>query len=326
MPESTASTPAEPETVDEVDTSTRGESPEPKRRRRGTRDPRTCALGDLYPFESHYLELGGPRMHYLDEGDGPPIVMLHGNPTWSFYYRELIKSLRECHRVVVPDHIGCGLSDKPLDYPYTLTTHIANLERLIDSLGLGDVTLAVHDWGGPIGFGWAARHPDRARRFIVFNSSAFLGPLPRRIDVCRWPVFGELFVQGLNGFVRAAFRMACVKRLPRAVRRGYVLPYDTIAHRVGILRFVRDIPADPGTASFDVIQEIDRTLPALADRPLIILWGARDFCFNDEFLHGWLLRFPQATAHCFPEAGHYVVEDALDLIRPELTRFLAVTR
>ena len=225
--------------------------------------PDLLGLGELYPFEPHYLDVGGPRMHYVDEGDGPPIVMLHGNPTWSFFYRELIKGLRDRYRVIVPDHIGCGLSEKPRAYRYTLSAHIANIERLIASLGLEDVTLAVHDWGGAIGFGWAMAHPGLVRGFIVLNTTAFLGPCPFRIRACRWPVFGEIVVRGLNVFARGAMHIACKKRerMTRRVKRGYLMPYDNFANRVAILRFVRDIPLSPGAPSYALVKEIEAALP-----------------------------------------------------------------
>jgi haloalkane dehalogenase len=281
-------------------------------------------ISRLYPFEPHYLDLGGPRMHYIDEGSGPAVVMLHGNPTWSFYYRELVRGLRDCYRVVAPDHIGCGLSDKPTDYPYTLATHIENISRLIDHLGLADVTLVVHDWGGAIGFGWAARYPERVGRFVVFNSAAFFGRTPWRIRICRWPIFGDLVVRGLNGFARAAVSMACKRpgRMTTETRRGYLAPYDSYAHRIAILRFVRDIPLDSGVPSFPVLQEIEAALPRFREHPMIIFWGAKDFCFNDVFLTGWMDRFPAATVHRYSDAGHYVVEDAYERILPALSGFL----
>ena len=196
------------------------------------------AIRHLYPFEPHHLDLGGVGMHYVDEGAGPPVVMLHGNPTWSFYYRELIAELRGRHRVIAPDHVGCGLSDKPQQYPYTLARHIENAERLFDHLGLDGITLAMHDWGGAIGFGLAARQPGRIRRFIVFNTAAFFGPVPLRIRLCRLAVLGPLMVRGLNAFARGAVRMACKNRarMTPEVRAGYLLPYDSYATRVALLR------------------------------------------------------------------------------------------
>jgi haloalkane dehalogenase len=283
-------------------------------------------VGELYPFSDHYLDVIGARMHYVDEGAGHPVVMLHGNPTWSFYYRELIKGLRDRYRVIAPDHVGCGLSDKPQDYPYTLSTHISNLERLMDHLQLDNVTLAVHDWGGPIGFGWAARHPDRVRGFIIFNTAAFPGGrIPLRIRICRWPILGDVLVRGLNGFARAALYMACCKRdrMTREVRNGYLFPYDSIAHRIATLCFVRDIPLDARAPSYPVLRQIEAALPLFRDRRMIILWGMRDFCFTPRFLDKWIARFPAAAVHRFDDAGHYVVEDAYERILPLIRDFPA---
>jgi len=275
-------------------------------------DLRLDPIRHLYPFRSRYFEIDRFRMHYIDEGSGPTIVMLHGNPTWSFYFRDLIKALRDRFRIIAPDHIGCGLSDKPQDYPYTLETHIRNVERLIEHLDLGDVTLAVHDWGGAIGFGWATRDPDRVSRFVVLNTAAFLGGrMPFRIRVCGWPLFGDLVVRGLNGFARAAIHMACARRgrMTPDVRRGYLLPYGSYADRVAILRFVRDIPTSPRVPSYAVVREIEQRLSLLRDRPMLICWGMKDFCFTERFLDQWIERFPNAEVHRFADAGHYVAED-----------------
>jgi haloalkane dehalogenase len=265
-------------------------------------------------------------MHYVDEGQGPVVLLLHGNPTWSFYYRELIKGLRDNYRVIAVDHVGCGLSDKPRSYPYTLATHIENLTRLIDHLGLDSVTLGVHDWGGPIGLGWAMKHLDRLSRLVIFNTAAFHGgEVPLRIRLCGWPVLGDFAVRTLNAFARAATFMATGKGtvLPRDVRRGYLFPYGGYRSRVAVLRFVRDIPQNVAHPSWKVIEEIESALPALADRPAIVFWGARDFCFNDDYLEQWRTRLPEATFHRFADAGHYVVEDAHQRILPLLRRFMA---
>jgi len=288
-------------------------------------DPRVAVLGDLYPFASHFVNLDGHRMHYLDEGDGSVVLMLHGNPSWSFYYRDLIKGLRDRYRVVVPDHVGCGLSDKPQDYSYRLATHISNVERLVDHLQLGDVTLAVHDWGGASGFGLAVRRYDLFRRFVVFNTAAFPGGrMPWRIGVCRIPVLGALAVRGLNGFAGGATFMACAnrERMTPAVKRGYLLPYDSYVHRVAVHRFVQDIPTRPWHASYDTLADIGAGLSALRDRPMTIFWGMKDFCFTPKFLDEWIARFPEAEVHRFADAGHYVVEDAHERILPALNTFL----
>lgn len=252
--------------------------------------------------------------------------MLHGNPTWSFYYRDLILGLRDRYRVIAPDHMGCGLSDKPQDYPYTLATHIDNVERLIDHLGLADFTLVVHDWGGAIGFGYAMRHAERVRRFVVFNTAAFLGRVPLRILACRTPLLGALAVRGLNAFAGAAVVMACKNRarMTPDVKRGYLLPYDSWANRVAVHRFVQDIPTRPSHPTFPLLREIETALPQFRDRPTLICWGMRDFCFNEAFLDGWIARFPDAEVHRFAEAGHYVVEDAGEAIVRWMKDFLAI--
>jgi pimeloyl-ACP methyl ester carboxylesterase len=285
-----------------------------------------ASLHRLFPFRPNYVDVDGARMHYVDEGAGRPIVMLHGNPTWSFYYRELVKGLRDVCRVIVPDHIGCGLSEKPQDYPYTLATHIENLDRLLSHVSPGEVTLALHDWGGAIGMGWAMRHPDLVRKLIVFNTAAFFfHRAPWRIRVCGWPLIGEVVVRGFNGFALGALRMAVARpeRLAREIRDGYLFPYSTWESRVAHLAFVRDIPHRPGAPSFGVLKRIEQALPQFQDRPTLICWGSQDFCFDAHALAGWTSRFPRAVVHCFQDAGHYVVEEAHERIVPLIRQFLA---
>ncbi|NIQ03820.1 MAG: alpha/beta fold hydrolase, partial [Nitrospinaceae bacterium] len=160
---------------------------------------------DLYPFESRFFEPGGHRMHYLDEGEGEPLLMLHGNPTWSFYYRNLIKGLKSQFRCVVPDHMGCGLSDKPQDYPYTLSQHIDNLESLVEHLKLDRLTLVMHDWGGAIGMGFAVRYPEMIKRLVIFNTAAFIADrIPFSINLCRQSTLGPLAILRFNLFAKLA--------------------------------------------------------------------------------------------------------------------------
>jgi haloalkane dehalogenase len=252
--------------------------------------------------------------------------MLHGNPTWSFYYRALIAGLRTTHRVIAPDHMGCGLSDKPQDYPYRLEQPIANLETLLDSLNLERLTLLLHDWGGAIGMGYALRHPERVKRFVIFNTAAFpFSQIPFRIALCKLPIVGALAVRGLNAFAGLAPSMACAKpeRMTPAVKAGYLAPYDSYAHRVAILRFVQDIPMSPAHPTYRLVEQIGRGLAAFKDHPMLIIWGERDWCFTTAFLAEWQRRFPQAGVHRIPDAGHYVVEDAHEHIIPWVREFFA---
>ena len=279
----------------------------------------------LYPFASQALELDGVRYHYVDEGQGEVLLLVHGNPTWSFYWRDLIGPLSRKYRVIAVDHIGCGLSDKPRDYPYTLAQHTENLTRLVDALDLRDVTLLAHDWGGAIGLGAAVAQRERFARFVLFNTAAFRSHrMPWRIRACRVPILGRLAVQGLNGFARAALRMAVChhERMTPAVRAGLLAPYDTWQHRQAIDRFVADIPMSPRHPSYATLLQVEQRLPRLADSPWMFIWGMRDWCFTPEFLERFLEFFPAAEVHRLADAGHYVVEDAHERIVPLVERFL----
>jgi pimeloyl-ACP methyl ester carboxylesterase len=279
----------------------------------------------LYPFESHWLNLNGLRYHYLDEGQGEPLLLVHGNPTWSFYWRELVVALRGKYRLIVPDHIGCGLSDKPQPYEYRLATHIDNLRRLIDHLRLEKLTLLAHDWGGAIGLGAAVAEQDRFRRFVLFNAAAYRSRrVPWRIRLCRTPLFGEWAVRGLNAFARAALTMAVARpeRMTPAVRAGLLAPYDSWANRIALHRFVMDIPLSPRHPSYAMLEAIERGLPTLRGRPTMFIWGMRDWCFTPHFLERFQEFFPDAEVHRLFDASHYVIEDAHERIVPLVERFL----
>jgi haloalkane dehalogenase len=286
-------------------------------------------LEEEYPFDSHFLDVDGPGLHYLDEGpidSDAPVLMVHGNPTWSFYFRKLVLAMRERRRVIVPDHIGCGLSDKPQKWPYTLEAHVENLARLVRRLDLENLTLLVHDWGGPIGFGMARLEPRRVGRLVVLNSAAFRSKrLPLRIRACRTPLLGSVAVRGLNLFARAATTMAVEKheRMTPAIKRGYLAPYADYAARVALWQFVQDIPLSPGHRSWDTLVAIEESLKDLADRPTCIVWGQRDWCFTPAFLEGWRERFPAAEVHRLEDAGHYVLEDAHEEALAHVEAFLA---
>jgi len=282
----------------------------------------------LRPFRSHWLNTAAGRCHFLDEGPAaaPALVMLHGNPTWSFYYRHLVSAFKNDYRVIVPDHMGCGLSDKPKTYAYTLAQHVKNLEALIAHLELKSFTLLMHDWGGAIGMGYATRHSGNVSRLVIFNTAAFFLPqCPLRIRVCRVPFLGALLVRGLNGFSRAAFHFATSQpeRFTETVRAGYLAPYTDWNSRVAVHAFVRDIPLEEDHPTRKTLDEIDGRLSTLASKPMLVIWGADDFCFTEkDFLPEWRRRFPDAEVHVLKDAGHYVVEDAHERIIPLLSDFL----
>ena len=291
-------------------------------------------LAKHYPFESHYLNLDGLKYHYLDEGSGPTVVMLHGNPSWSFYYRNLVLALRGSHRCIVPDHIGCGLSDKPGDerYDYTLPRRVDDLERLLDSLDLPQkLTLVVHDWGGMIGMAWAVRHPQRIERLVILNTGAFplpaSKPFPLSLRICRDSWLGTLLVRGFNAFSRGAATVGCKQNpMSAELQTLYQLPYDSWQNRIATLRFVQDIPLQPGDRNYELICSVAEGIQQFANLPMLICWGEQDFVFDRHFLAEWQRRFPLAELHSYPEAGHYILEDMQEEVVPIIADFIKITQ
>jgi haloalkane dehalogenase len=289
-----------------------------------------AAYRALYPFTSRWLDRGGLRLHYVDEGAGDPLVMVHGNPTWSFFFRDLIAEFCTAHRCVALDHIGCGLSDKPGDdgYEYTLERRVADLEALIAALDLDRITFIVHDWGGMIGLAAALRRWERVARVVVLNTAGFLLPAGRRLPPELWllrnvPALPALLVRGFNLFARSAARICSVNKLPPAVRAAYLGPYDSWDNRIATLRFVQDIPLRAGDPSYALAHWVDQNLYRLSERPLLICWGLRDFVFSPALLEEWQRRFPGAEVHPFEDAGHYILEDVGPQVIDRLRRFLS---
>lgn len=296
------------------------------RRRAEDRRATVASFAREYPFEGREFDLGGVVYHYLDEGprDGAPLLFVHGNPTWSFHWRNAIGAFRDRHRCIAVDHVGCGLSDKPARYPYRLAQHVENLERLVLSLDLRRITLVAHDWGGPIGLGFASRHLDRVARVVLLNTSVFTGArAPWRIRACRAPGLGALAVRGFNAFAGLATVMAVERheRMTPAVRRGYLAPYDSFAHRIATLRFVQDIPLSPAHPSYQELARIERSLPDFAGIPKCLIWGGLDWCFTPEHLARFRAAWPDAEAHLDERAGHYVIEDARERVLRWMQRF-----
>ncbi|MGW8256336.1 MAG: alpha/beta fold hydrolase [Thermoguttaceae bacterium] len=281
----------------------------------------------LYPFQSHEIRLNGLRYHYLDEGSGPVLLLVHGNPTWSFYWRNIITVLRDKYRVIVPDHIGCGLSEKPprSAYSYRLSQRIADLVGLIEELDLQKISLVAHDWGGAIGMGAAVAKPERFSRFVLMNTAAFrAGRCPFRIRLCHVPVLGQAAVQGLNLFSKMALDQAVANhdRMTPAVRAGLLAPYNSWRNRTAIYRFVCDIPLRPSHPSYQTLLKIEEGLMQFRDYPTCLIWGMKDWCFTPTFLQRFLDFFPRAQVHRLDEAAHYVVEDAPQRIVAILEQFL----
>jgi len=285
----------------------------------------------LYPFESHWLNIADFRMHFLDEGprDAPIVLMVHGNPTWSFYYRNLVLALRDRYRCIVPDHIGCGLSDKPGadQYPYTLERRISDLEALMDHLEVkAPVNLIVHDWGGMIGFGWAVKRPALIASMVIANTAAFPLPEEKKLPAALWLVrntkLGTLLVQGMNAFSGLAARVAFKKPVSADIRKAYTGPYDSWHNRIATLRFVQDIPLKQGDPGYDIVQTTESLLPEFSSKPCLLAWGEKDFVFDLHFLNKWKRIFPNAKVLSYPDCGHYIFEDAGQPLTQAISDFL----
>ena len=275
-------------------------------------------------------------MSYLDEG--PPrrgcrevVVMLHGNPSWSYYWRHLVLGLRDRYRCIVPDHVGMGLSDKPGDDRLSLHAAVARRrpDTLLDHLGInGPVTLAVHDWGGMIGFGWALSHRGAG--------AALVDPQHRGVPVAAAKPMPWQLSLGRDLETRrvADPRLQCVLRrspsyvgvdapMPADVRRAYVAPYDSWAqpHRDAALRAGHSAARRRSGVGAGRRGRAQRCT-TFANRPAFIGWGLRDFVFDEHFLEGFTRALPQAEVHAFEDAGHYVLEDKHEVLVPAIRRFL----
>ncbi len=228
--------------------------------------------------------------------------------------------------MIAVDHIGCGLSDKPQQYDYCLERHIGNLARLIEKLDLHNVTLVVHDWGGAIGFGAALRHPTRIKRFCVLNTAAFPPPyVPWRISACRIPWFGNFAMRGLNLFAKSALTMT-LNRLPRlepTVASGLIAPYGNWRDRIGVARFVQDIPTRKRQATWQDLSRIEQNMNLFSDHPTQIVWGEKDWCFRMECLERLTKLLPHASVTQLADVGHYVMEEAPEEVIAAIRKLLA---
>lgn len=304
---------------------------------------------ELYPFTGKIFDRNGWGYHYLDEGpevgggsgsDGrntptspdqvDPVIMVHGNPSWSITFRHVVQALRPRYRAIVPDHLGCGLSDKPpaSAYGYRLEDRVDDLAALVASLSLErKITLIAHDWGGMIAMAYANRVPHRIGRIVLFNTAAFHLPahmrLPSAIAQVRDGRLGAWAVQGLNVFARGAAWVGCKRqRMPRRLRQAYCAPYNTWDNRLATLRFVQDIPLRPSHPSYQAVTAVEEGLSQFIDTPILLCWGMLDFVFTGEVLELFTRRWPHAEVERYADCGHYVQEDAADQVACRVRRFL----
>jgi haloalkane dehalogenase len=281
-----------------------------------------------YPFAPHYRVVNGVRIHFADEGSGEPLVLLHGDPTWGYLYRHFIPPLARHGRCIVPDHMGMGKSETPdAPRPYRLSHHIANLEALLLALDLRDITLVLHDWGGPVGLGAAVRHPGRIKRLVLMNTWASApwpgGPLPRLLEVIR-SARGERFVLERNAYLEPALMgTTChAERLTAAVMNAYRAPFPTSQSRLALLCWSRDIPVMETDPSYPEMKRIEESLSMFSSIPILLVWGMQDPVLPPHILGWWQARFPHAATREVQDASHFLQEDAPDRIVGWLEQFL----
>ena len=291
-------------------------------------------FGGSWPYEPKFYVHADGRLHYIDEGprDGTPVVLAHGNPTWGYLYRHFVGPLTAAgYRVIVPDHLGFGRSDKPDDAElYRIGNHIDRFEALMQSLDLRDATVVCQDWGGYISLGWAVRHPDRVRSLFPLNTFAHRPreavKLPPPIRMFQTRGLGEVLVKGLHFFVRVfLFRAGVVKRdrLTPQVKEAYLAPHPKWKSRTSILVFPREIPAGPDGRVADLGGAIEAGLEEhFRSKPVKIMWAMKDPAFRPEFLETWKETFPDAEVVTVDDASHYLQEDAHEVIVPQLIEFL----
>lgn len=290
----------------------------------------TYPFAEEYPFDAHSADIRGLRCHYVDEGEGPVILMLHGNPTWSFFYRGLIRALSPCFRTVAPDHIGCGLSERPEPgtYPFTLERRIEDMEHFIETVGLKrPLAIVAHDWGGAIASAIALRHPQWVSSLILMNTAAFFPPkqkgLALRLGIVRHhPRLAKLLILKWNAFVLSALFLAPAKPLSIAAMNGYTAPYRKLRNREAVYRFVMDIPVCPQDPSWPILSWMDALIGELDRLPVLLVWGLRDAIFDQEYLLEWKRRLPHAESVVLPDAGHYLLEDEPETIQNAIGNFL----
>lgn len=288
-----------------------------------------------WPYEPRWFDSEDGRMHYIDEGprDGKPVVMVHGNPTWAYLYRNFIGPVIAAgHRAIVVDHLGFGRSDKPDQAKlYSIRRHSERLDALLESLELSEATVVCQDWGGPISLRWATQHPDRVRSLFILNTFAHRPPgdvkLPLPLKMFQTRGVGEVMVKGLHLFVRVFLFKAGVvhrERLTADVKRAYLAPHPTYRSRTAVLVFPREIPSGPQGEVADLNADIEAGLQKhFRTKPVKIMWAMKDIAFTPEMVDQlWLKTFPDAEVIRIPDAGHYLQEDAHEQIVPELVDFL----
>jgi pimeloyl-ACP methyl ester carboxylesterase len=275
---------------------------------RGT-DPHPWLNVVEYPFVTHSHKCEDGWMSYADEGSGRPIVFVHGAPTWSYCWRKLIKSLSSDYRCIAPDQLGFGLSDKPYHADYSPPAHYQRFEELMDKLKLRDVTLVVHDFGGPIGLNWALEHPDRVSEIVIFNTwmwslktDRVAKQLYRMFGNCINRYYYRVLPASPSFFLPVLF--ADRYRVGRFTRQQYLMPFAKQRERQGPYAAAQDLLRySPWFESmWERVDELRRI-------PTLLLWGMEDISLGEEALNRWKKALPESRVARLPRAARYAMDD-----------------
>jgi len=267
-------------------------------------------FGGTFPFKPHLAEINGFRMHYVDEGEGEPIVCLHGMPTWSYLYRNFIEKLSKNNRIIAPDQMGFGKSDTPLNLPYKLEQHVDNFTKLLLKLDLNDITLVFQDWGGPISFGFAVDYPERIKRLIIMNTSVGV----MRADRKPWykPMeekgIYEQFIKNTAALVKSG--MYQKDKFTEDMKKAYNAPFPVDDFYIGALAWPKDIPIGDSHPSAKKMSYIRNNLSKLTEKQKILIWGMKDVIFPPKTIGWWQKIYPDIAVHKIEDAGHFLQEDA----------------
>jgi haloalkane dehalogenase len=281
---------------------------------------------EAYPFTARYFAIDGARMHYVDEGQGQPIVMVHGTPTWSFLYRDMIKQLAPHYRCIAADHLGFGLSDKPKQAAYRPADHARRLAALIEHLGLRDLTLVVHDFGGPIGLSYAIQQPQNIHALVLFNTwmwSLRGEQVAESAGMLGGGRLGKLLFQQLNLEVEVLLKLAWGKKtkLDKAVHQHYREPFRQPRDRHAIQTFAREL-----RDSSPWYEELWRQRERIQNIPALIMWGLKDPVLTVRQLRRWQALLPSAQLLTFPKTGHFVPEEERASLGQLVGQFLLTQR
>ena len=274
-----------------------------------------------YPFESKFIELESGKMHYVDQGKGEVILFVHGTPTWSFLYRKHLESLSKNYRCIAFDHLGFGLSEKPENFDGTPESHAKNMMAFIDSLQLNQITLVVHDFGGPIGIGAALQRSGKIKRMVLFNTWLWAtkdNPKAQKANKMLRSGLSKFLYLNMNFSPKILLKKGFYdrKNLPKKIHKQYLFPFPNKSSRAPLLKIGQSL-----VGSSDWFQVQWEKLDLLDSLPFLILWGTKDEFITMDYLEKWEKRLPRAKIKTF-ECGHFIQEEKTEPTINEIKKFM----